>query len=82
MIGTLTVKVRDRGRVVVPVCAEDGTTGREKWTERVGEAEREGVGRGQKGERERKRSRKVEGRKDGKKQLEVEGRRRREESKA
>lgn len=34
------------------------------------------------GERERKISRNVEGWKDGKKQLEVEGRRRREESKA
>lgn len=48
MIGTPIIKVRGTGRVLVPVCAKDGTTGRGRWRERVEEAEGEVVGRGKK----------------------------------
>lgn len=34
---------------MVPVCAKDGTKGRGKWRERVGEEEGERIGRGKRG---------------------------------
>lgn len=54
MIGTPTIKVRDTGRVMVPVCAKDVTTWRGNWRERMGEAEGEEVGRAKKRKGKRK----------------------------
>ena len=49
MIGTLPVKVRNRGRVVDPVCVKAGTTrmrgGRREREKRSGGEERRGKGK-------------------------------------